>query len=150
VADRIDESSISVAIVFSTGPDQKQFTYKLLENNLQNRYRGSHHLVIKKDFGGSSVNRFGKRKTMENIAAHMKKEWKNYVMAIWMLGVTGFLYHLNEQILVIKQTSMKLSSDADSIESISISTDSNVAEVKKQVEDISTKVTVIHKRVMRR
>lgn len=87
---------------------------------------------------------------MENVVAHIKKEWKNYVMAIWMIGVTGFLYHLNEQILVIKQTSMKLSSDVDSIESIFISTDSNVAEVKKQVEEISTKVTVLHKRVMRR
>lgn len=87
---------------------------------------------------------------MGNVVAHMKKEWKNYVMAIWMLGVAGFLYHLNEQILVIKQTSMKLSSDVDSIESIFISTDSNVAEVKKQVEEISTKVTVVHKRVMRR
>ncbi|MCB2147935.1 MAG: hypothetical protein KQI81_15770 [Deltaproteobacteria bacterium] len=87
---------------------------------------------------------------MENVAAHLKKEWKNYVMAIWMLGVTGFLYHLNEQILVIEQASMKLSSDVDSIESILISTDSNVADVKKQIEEISTKVTVIHKRVMRR
>ena len=87
---------------------------------------------------------------MENVVAHMKKEWKNYVMAIWMIGVTGFLYHLNEQILVIKQTSMKLSSDVDSIESIFISTDSNVAEVKKQVDEISTKVAVLHKRVMRR
>ncbi len=87
---------------------------------------------------------------MENVVAHMKKEWKNYVMAIWMIGVTGFLYHLNEQILVIKQTSMKLSSDVDSIESILISTDSNVGEVKKQVDEISTKVAVLHKRVMRR
>ena len=87
---------------------------------------------------------------MENVVTHMKKEWKNYVMAIWMIGVTGFLYHLNEQILVIKQTSMKLSSDVDSIESIFISTDSNVAEVKKQVDEISTKVAVLHKRVMRR
>ena len=87
---------------------------------------------------------------MENVVAHMKKEWKNYVMAIWMIGVSGFLYHLNEQILVIKQTSMKLSSDVDSIESIFISTDSNVAEVKKQVDEISTKVAVLHKRVMRR
>ena len=87
---------------------------------------------------------------MENVVAHMKKEWKNYVMAIWMIGVSGFLYHLNEQILVIKQASMKLSSDVDSIESILISTDSNVGEVKKQVDEISTKVAVLHKRVMRR
>ncbi len=87
---------------------------------------------------------------MENVVAHLKKEWKNYVMAIWMIGVAGFLYQLNEKYQAIEQTSMKLSSDVDSIESIFISTDSNVAEVKKQLEEMSAKVTVIHKRVMRR
>jgi hypothetical protein len=87
---------------------------------------------------------------MGNIVVHMKKEWKNYVMAIWMIGITGFLYQLNGQIQAIKQTSMKLSSDVGSVESILISTDNNVAEVKKQVADMSSKVAVIHKRVMRR
>ena len=87
---------------------------------------------------------------MDKFIAHIKKEWKAYVMAIWMMGLTGFLYHLNEQIQVIKQTSMKLSSDVDSIESIFISTDNNVAEVKKQVEGMSSKVAIIHKRVMRK
>ena len=87
---------------------------------------------------------------METIVVHIKKEWKAYVMAIWMIGVTGFLYHLNGQFLVVQQTSLKLSSDVDSIESILISTDSNVAEVKNQVGEISTKMRVIHKRIMRR
>ncbi|MBC2711252.1 MAG: hypothetical protein HGJ94_09735 [Desulfosarcina sp.] len=87
---------------------------------------------------------------MEKFVAHMKKEWKVYVMAIWMIGVTGFLYYLNGQIQSVKQTNVKLSSDVDSIESILISTDSNVAEVKKQVGKMSSKVAVIHKRVMRR
>ncbi|WP_319408269.1 hypothetical protein [uncultured Desulfosarcina sp.] len=150
MTDRVDESSLSVAIVFSTGPDQKQFTYKLLEIDLHNRYRGSHRRVIKKNLAARPSTGSGKGKTMENVVAHLKKEWKNYVMAIWMIGVAGFLYQLNEKYQAIEQTSMKLSSDVDSIESIFISTDSNVAEVKKQLEEMSAKVTVIHKRVMRR
>ena len=87
---------------------------------------------------------------MEKFVTHIKKEWKVCVMAIWMIGVTGLLYHLIGQVQVIKQTSMKLSSDVDSIESIFISTDNNVADVKKQVEGMSSKVAIIHKRVMRR
>ena len=87
---------------------------------------------------------------MENVVAHLKNEWKIYVMAIWIIGVTGYLYHLNGQVQTIQQTNLKLSSDVDSIESILISTDSNVALVKKQVDDMSSKMTVIHKRVMRR
>jgi hypothetical protein len=87
---------------------------------------------------------------METVVAHIRKEWKVYVMAIWMIGVSGFLYNLNGQVREIKQTSIKLSSDVDSIESIFISTDNNVADVKKQVEGMSSKVAIIHKRVMRR
>ncbi len=87
---------------------------------------------------------------METAVAHIRKEWKVYVMAVWMIGVTGFLYHLNEQVREIKQTSIKLSSDVDAIESIFISTDNNVADVKRQVEGMSAKVAIIHKRVMRR
>jgi len=87
---------------------------------------------------------------MESFVAHIKKEWKVYTMAIWMIGVTGFLFHLNGQVQVIKQTGIKLSSDVDSIESIFISTDNNVSDVKKQVEGMSSKVAIIHKRVMRR
>lgn len=87
---------------------------------------------------------------MEQFVVHMKKEWKAYIIAIWMIGVTGYLYCLNGQVKALNQKEMKLSSDVDSIESILISTDSNVAEVKKQVDDMSGKMTTIHKRVMRR
>jgi hypothetical protein len=91
-----------------------------------------------------------KGKSMEKFVAHIKREWKVYILAIWMIGVTGYLYRLNGQIEAIKQTNLKLSSDVDSIESIFISTDNNVAEVKKQVEEISAKMAIIHKRIMRR
>ncbi len=87
---------------------------------------------------------------MEKALAHIKKEWKVYVMAIWMIGVSGCLYYLSQEVQSVKQTNMKLISDVDSIESILISTDNNVAEVKNQVEEMTSKVAVIHKRIMRR
>lgn len=87
---------------------------------------------------------------MAKFVSNLKKEWKVYIMAVWMVGVTGFLYYLNEQARAVNHASQKLSSDVDSIESILISTDSNVAQVKKQVGKMSSKVAVIHKRVMRR
>jgi hypothetical protein len=89
-------------------------------------------------------------KTMENLIAHLKKEWKVYAMGIWMIGVTGFLFSLNGQVQALRQTALKLSSDVDSIESVLIGADGNVAEIKKQVEAMSAKVATIHKRVMRR
>ena len=87
---------------------------------------------------------------MQKVIAHLKKEWKVYVMAMWMIAVSGFLWNLNAKIQVIENRAQKLSSDVDSIESVLISTDGNVAEVKKQVETMTSKVATIHQRVMRR
>lgn len=87
---------------------------------------------------------------MNDLVAHLKREWKLYIMAIWMLGMTGFLVYLNSVVQDVRQTCLKLSSDVDSIESILISTDSNVAEMKNQIKDVSAKVSVIHNRVRRR
>ena len=87
---------------------------------------------------------------MNDIIAHLKKEWKRYIMALWMIAVTGFMVHLNNVVQDVKQTSIKVSSDVDSVESVLISTDANVAEMKKQVKEMSAKVSVIHNRVRRR
>ena len=87
---------------------------------------------------------------MDKVLAHLKKTWKVYLMGIWMIGVSGFLYYLNGQIQMILQASSKLSSNVDSIESILISTDGNVADVKKQVDAMAGKMENVHRRVMRR
>lgn len=87
---------------------------------------------------------------MSDFVGNLKREWKLYVMAIWMIGVTGFLVHLNTVVQDVRQTCQKLDSDIGSIESILISTDGNVAEMKKRVDDMSAKVSVLYKRVRRR
>ena len=87
---------------------------------------------------------------MNELIAHLKKEWKLYIMAIWMIGVTGFLVYLNTVVQDVRQSCVKLSSDVDSIESILISTDANVAEMKKKIDDMSARIAVIHNRVRRR
>ena len=87
---------------------------------------------------------------MSEFMGRLKREWKVYVMAIWMIGVTGFLVYLNTMVQDVRQTCQKLDSDIGSIESILISTDGNVVEMKKRVDDMSAKVTVLHKRIRRR
>jgi hypothetical protein len=116
----------------------------MLEIARYNRYRGRLRNVE-----GPSTS-FEEGKTMENFVAHLKKEWKVYAMGIWMIGVTVFLFNLYGQVQAVRQTALKLSSDVDSIESVLIGTDGNVAEVKKQMGAMTSKVANIHKRVMRR
>ena len=87
---------------------------------------------------------------MQTISAYLKKEWKTVIVALWMAGVTGYLIYLNGEIAAIRQLNQKLVSTIDSVESVLIGTDGNVAEMKKQVDDIASRVAVMHKRVMRR
>jgi hypothetical protein len=87
---------------------------------------------------------------MDKVITHLKKTWKVYLMGLWMIGVSGFLYYLNGQIRTLNQASIKASSDVDSIESILISTDGNVVAMKKKVDDMSAKMDTVYLRVMRR
>ncbi len=87
---------------------------------------------------------------MQTVAAHIKKEWKFYIVVVWMIGATGFLFYLNTVVQTVRHTSLKLSSDVDSLESILLSTDGNVVQIKKQVDEMSAKVKIIHQRVRRR
>lgn len=50
-------------------------------------------------------------------------------MGIWMIGVSGYLFHINGKLKTLDNTNGKLMSDVDSIESVLVSTDGNVAEV---------------------
>lgn len=87
---------------------------------------------------------------MEKMIEHLKKTWKNYLIGIWMVGMSGFLFYMNEQIRTINQVNTELHSNVDSIESVLIGTDGNVAEVKKKVDDMSGKMENVYRRVMRR
>lgn len=87
---------------------------------------------------------------MEKVIAHLKETWKLYIIAIWMIGVTGFLVQLNGRFDRLQQRVLKLVSDVDAIESILASTDHNVAEVKKTVDALAPQIVTMHKRVMRR
>jgi len=87
---------------------------------------------------------------MDNFRVHLKKEWKAYAMALWMMGITGFLVYLNSTLLETRRASARLISDVGSIESILISTDANVASMKETVGEMSGKVKMIHLRVRRR
>lgn len=87
---------------------------------------------------------------MQNPAARIKNEWKAIVLAVWMIAVSGYLIYLNSTVQELRQVALKLSSDVDSVESILISTDNNVIDIKKRVDEMSAKVDILHKRIRRR
>ena len=87
---------------------------------------------------------------MEKQITGWKAHWKTIVMAIWMVVVIGLLYQLNGQMAALQAANTKLASDIDSIESILLSTDSNIVDMKATIDEMSPKVQAIHQRVKRR
>lgn len=83
---------------------------------------------------------------MENLITRIKQEWGIYILAVWMIGLTGYLIYLNGVLHSIQRMGMKLNSDIESMTGIVISTDSNVTEIRKQVDDMAAKVTLIQQR----
>ncbi|GAB6908161.1 hypothetical protein JCM12296A_40000 [Desulfosarcina cetonica] len=87
---------------------------------------------------------------MDKLIQHLKKEWKVYAMAIWMAGITVYLVCLQNRIEMLQNTCLKIHSIVDATENILISTDSNVAQTKKQIDEMMPKIDNVHARVMRR
>ena len=76
----------------------------------------------------------------------MKKEWKAIVVTICLLGIVVYLSRVNGQLDVLKSQNAKLISTIDSIESVTISTDSGVHDMSKKVDGINTNLSfVVHK-----
>ena len=116
----------------------QRITRKWVEIDRHNRYRWSEQPLIRK---GTA---------MQSLAARIKNEWIAIVLAVWMIAVSGYLLYLNSTLQEIRQMTSKLSSDVDSVESILISTDNNVSEMKKRIDEMSAKVDILHKRIRRR
>lgn len=87
---------------------------------------------------------------MDKTIAHLKKTWKIYLMGIWMVGTSGYLLYLGEQIKTINQVNGKLVSDVDSIESVLIGTDGNISQMKETLVGMNGKMETVYRRVMRK
>ncbi len=87
---------------------------------------------------------------MENSTGMLKRDWTSYVLIVLMVGVIVFLVKLNGMLNEIKDVNQKILSNLDSVESIVIGTDSNVAEITKQMDGIKKNVVYIVRKVKRR
>ncbi len=79
-----------------------------------------------------------------------KKEWKTILFVLWLTAVTVFLGVLKSQLSQVQQQNAKLLSTLDSVESISIGTDSAAGEISRKLDGLSSNVTFIVDKVRRR
>jgi hypothetical protein len=79
----------------------------------------------------------------------LKKEWKTILFILWLIGITIFLFSMNSRLGQLNVKNAKMASTIDSIESLVISTDANVADASKKVEAIGSNVSFIVQKVRR-
>jgi uncharacterized membrane protein YiaA len=79
-----------------------------------------------------------------------KKEWKTVLFILWLVGITVFLVHLNNQLTTLNYKNTKMASTIDSIESVVISTDASVVDSSEKIETIGSNVSFIVQKVRRR
>jgi hypothetical protein len=80
----------------------------------------------------------------------LKKEWKTILFIFWLMGITIFLAAMKGQLDRLQFQTAKLTSTIDSVESISIGTDSAAGEISKKLDGIGSNVTFIVDKVRRR
>ena len=80
----------------------------------------------------------------------LKKEWKAILFILWLIGITVYLFQMNDQIGQIKKVNTKMMSTMDSVESVTISTDSNIQEMNKKTDEINANVSFIVQKVRRK
>ncbi len=80
----------------------------------------------------------------------LKKKWISLVNLLCLIGIIIYLVMVSSQIAALEHQNDKIISTFDSIESVTISTDSGLNAMSKQVDKIESNVTYIVKKVRRR
>lgn len=80
----------------------------------------------------------------------LKKKWISLVNLLCLIGIIIYLVVVSSQIAALQHQNAKIISTFDSIESVTISTDSGLNAISKQVDKIENNVTYIVKKVRRR
>ncbi len=79
-----------------------------------------------------------------------KKEWKAILISIWLVVITFVLFNINGQLGRMQETNKKVASTLDTVESVVISTDANVAQTATKVGKMESNTDYLVKRLRRR
>ncbi len=80
----------------------------------------------------------------------LKKKWISLVNLLCLIGIIIYLIMVSSELKALEQQNAKIISTFDSIESVTISTDSGLNTMSKQIDKIEKNVAYIVKKVRRR
>ena len=86
---------------------------------------------------------------MESIRSNLRYEWKKYLIALWMICITAFVFHMDIKIRHLVMRVQNIDATMGSIEGIVSGSDYTLGNIEKKVVALEKSVSIISRRVKR-
>jgi hypothetical protein len=86
---------------------------------------------------------------MESVSSNLRYEWKKYLIAIWMICITAFVFHMDMKIRDLVTRAQNIDATMGSIEGIVSGSDYTLGNIEKKVAALEKSVSIISRRVKR-
>ena len=86
---------------------------------------------------------------MESIRSNLHYEWKKYLIALWMICITAFVFHMDMKVRQLVTKVQKIDATMGSIEGIVIGSDYTLGNIEKKVIALEKSLSIISRRVKR-
>ena len=86
---------------------------------------------------------------MESVKSNLRYEWKKYLIALWMIGTTAFVFHMDMKVRQLVTKVQNIDATMGSIEGIVSGSDYTLGIIEKKVVALEKSVYTISRRVKR-
>jgi len=86
---------------------------------------------------------------MESARSNLRYEWKKYVVALWMIGITVFVFQIDTKVRSLVDRIHTIASTVESVEGLVSGSDYTLGTIEQQVAALEKSVSVISRKVKR-
>jgi hypothetical protein len=86
---------------------------------------------------------------MESVRSNLRYEWKKYLIALWMICITAFVFHMDMKVRDLVTRVQNINATMGSIEGIVSGSDYTLGNLEKEVVALEKSVSIISRRVNR-
>jgi len=86
---------------------------------------------------------------MESVRSNLRYEWKKYLIALWMICITAFVFHMDMKIRSLVTRVQNINATMGSIEGIVSGSDYTLGNIEKKVVTLEKSVSIISRRIKR-
>lgn len=86
---------------------------------------------------------------MESVRSNLRYEWKKYLIALWMICITAFVFHMDMKVRQLVRRVQNIDATMGSIEGIVSGSDYTLGTIEKKVVALEKSVSIVSRKVNR-